>query len=110
VAGLSDGCGREKLRSSRPIEEFLSLVVVNDSALSLLSIMREVFETVRLQPIGYKFAFELLVKCDTRFIILEFPIIFQKRKMGSSKTGVKEGIKIMTLILALWIWKISHKH
>jgi hypothetical protein len=30
--------------------------------------------------------------------------------MGSSKTGVKEGIKIMMLILVLWIWKISHKH
>ena len=34
-------CGREKLRPSRPIEEFLRFVVDNGSALSLLSMMRE---------------------------------------------------------------------
>ena len=85
-------------------------VKVEDSMSGFVAAKRQVFETVHLQPIGYKFALELLVKCDARFRILEYPIIFQKRKMGSSKTGVKEGIKIMTLILALWIWKISHKH
>ena len=34
-------CRREKLRASQPIEEFLRLVVENDSAQSLLSMMRE---------------------------------------------------------------------
>jgi hypothetical protein len=34
-------CGRERLRPSRPIEEFLRLVVDSDSALGLLSLMRE---------------------------------------------------------------------
>ena len=34
-------CRREKLRASQPIEEFLRLVVDNDSAQSLLSMMRE---------------------------------------------------------------------
>ena len=35
-------CSREKLRPSRPIEEFLRLVLDNDSALSLLGWMRGV--------------------------------------------------------------------
>ena len=35
-------CGREKLRPSSPIEEFLRLVLENDSASSLLSMMRGV--------------------------------------------------------------------
>jgi len=35
-------CGREKLRPSIPIEEFLRLVLENDSASSLLSMMRGV--------------------------------------------------------------------
>ena len=34
-------CSREKLLPSRPIEEFLRLVVDGDSALGLLSLMRE---------------------------------------------------------------------
>jgi hypothetical protein len=34
-------CRREKLRASQPIEEFLRLVVENDSAQSLLNMMRE---------------------------------------------------------------------
>ena len=34
-------CRREKLRPSKPIEEFLRLIVDADSALSVLSLMRE---------------------------------------------------------------------
>ena len=36
---------REKLRPSRPIEDFLRLVVDNDSALGVLSMMREAAKT-----------------------------------------------------------------
>lgn len=36
-----DLCGRQKLRPSQPIEEFLRLVVDDDSALNLLRLMRE---------------------------------------------------------------------
>jgi hypothetical protein len=38
-------CGREKLYPSRPIEDFLRLVVDNDSALSVLSMLREAAKT-----------------------------------------------------------------
>ena len=38
-------CGREKLRPSRPVEDFLRLVVENDSALSVLSMIREAAKT-----------------------------------------------------------------
>ena len=34
-------CGREKLRPSQPIEDFLRLVVGNDSAVSVLGLVRE---------------------------------------------------------------------
>jgi hypothetical protein len=34
-------CARDKIRPSLPIEEFLRLVVTNDSAISLLSVIRE---------------------------------------------------------------------
>ena len=71
---------------------------------------RQVFTAVNMQPIGYKFALELLVKSNGSFRILEYPIVFEKRKMGKSKTGFKEGIRTIALIFLLWIWKTKHKH
>jgi hypothetical protein len=38
-------CGRKKLQPSRPIEAFLRLVLNKDSALSVLSMMREAAKT-----------------------------------------------------------------
>lgn len=80
----------------------------NDPMSGFVIAKRQVFENVKLQPIGYKFLLELLVKSKDSFKISEYPITFEKRKMGKSKTGVAEGVRIIELILVLMHWKASH--
>ena len=91
----------------RTARALLSLKI-NDPMSGFIVAKRQVFETVKLQPIGYKFLLELLVKSKESFKITEYPIIFEKRKMGKSKTGAAEGIRIMELILLLIVWKACH--
>lgn len=80
----------------------------NDPMSGFVVAKRQVFETVKLRPIGYKFLLELLVKSRESFKISEYPITFEKRKMGKSKTGVAEGVRTVELILLLMCWKASH--
>ena len=83
---------------------------VEDPMSGFVAIDRRVLNTVKLEPFGYKFALELLVKSNGCFRILECPIIFEARKMGYSKTGLKTGISTMALILLLSLWKTTHKY
>lgn len=93
------------------IAQALLNVKISDPMSGFVVAKRQVFENVRLRPIGYKFLLELLVKSNGSFRISEYPITFEKRKMGSSKTGPFEGVRTMLLILLLFFWKSSHiKH
>jgi glycosyltransferase involved in cell wall biosynthesis len=95
------------LAFSRTSRSLLKLKT-NDPMSGFVVAKRQVFETVKLRPIGYKFLLELLVKSKESFKISEYPITFEKRKMGKSKTGVAEGVRIVELILLLMHWKASH--
>lgn len=84
---------------------------ISDPMSGFVVAKRRVFESVKLRPIGYKFLLELLVKSNGSFRISEYPITFEKRKMGSSKTGPFEAIRTSLFILLLFFWKTSHiKH
>jgi hypothetical protein len=65
------------------------------------------FNSIPFQPIGYKFVVDLIVKSMGRFKVVEYPIVFEKLKMGSSKTG-KEGIETLAVIWMLWFWKTNY--
>jgi dolichol-phosphate mannosyltransferase len=79
---------------------------VNDNMSGFVVAKREVFEQMHPQPFGYKFVLELLVKGRGRFTVVEHPVVFEKRKMGISKTGFGQGVKTFMFILKLWIGDI----
>jgi dolichol-phosphate mannosyltransferase len=83
---------------------------IEDPMSGFVAIDRRVLNRVHLEPFGYKFALELLVKSNGSFRVRECPIIFEARKMGSSKTDVKVGISTLVFILFLWLWKTTHKY
>jgi hypothetical protein len=64
---------------------------------------REVFEQLNLKPLGYKFGLEIISKSKGKFNVAEYPVFFEKRKMGVSKTGFGQGIKTFAFILKLWM-------
>ena len=55
----------------------------------------------RLNPIGYKIALELYVKCRCRSAA-EVPIIFQTRIAGDSKLTVAEQVRYLRQIVGLY--------
>lgn len=102
-----------------PVRQFLSRLFcmfarallklnVKDAMSGFIVAKREVFESVQLNPLGYKYALELLVKSAGKFRVAEYPIVFEKRKMGVSKTGVTTAMTTVALIGRLWLWRAVH--
>jgi dolichol-phosphate mannosyltransferase len=83
---------------------------IKDSMSGFVAIDRRVLTSVRLKPFGYKFVLDLLVKSNGGFKVFEYPIVFEARKMGYSKTGVRVAISTIALILLLWFWKTNHNY
>lgn len=57
-----------------------------------------------LNPIGYKIALELLVKCRCRNVV-EVPIVFSDRLYGESKLTAKQRIEYLRHLAALYRFK-----
>jgi dolichol-phosphate mannosyltransferase len=83
---------------------------IYDPMSGFVAIDHRVLKRVHLAPFGYKFALELLVKANGCFRVLECPIIFEARKMGNSKTGIKVGISAIAFILLLRLRKKIHNY
>lgn len=66
---------------------------IKDPMSGYFAIRRDRFQKAReLNPIGYKIALELIVKCHCK-IVHEVPIFFADRKRGQSKLSLKEQIR-----------------
>jgi dolichol-phosphate mannosyltransferase len=81
--------------------KFTSLVLgleIEDSMSGFSAIKREVYEKIKLNPLGFKINMEILYKSKGRFKAVEVPITFLKRKTGKSKAGASEAFR--TLIFA----------
>jgi len=73
----------------------LPLVRVRDPMAGFFCLRRETFErSAPLNPIGYKIALELMVKCRYRRI-REVPIHFANRRFGSSKLTLREQVNYL---------------
>jgi len=65
-------------------------------------IKRKVYDELQLNPLGYKINMEILYKGKkVGFKTKEVPIIFHKRKTGSSKARIKEGVRTFIFIFKL---------
>jgi len=77
-------------------------ITVKDSMSGFVAIKRKVYDKIKLNPIGYKINMEIFYKSKKfGFKIKEIPIVFQKRKYGRSKAGIKEGFRTLIFILKL---------
>jgi dolichol-phosphate mannosyltransferase len=85
------------------LARFILRIHVNDCMSGFIVARREVFEQLNLKPLGYKFGLEIIAKSKGKFSVAEFPVFFEKRKMGFSKTGFGQGIKTFAFILKLWM-------
>jgi dolichol-phosphate mannosyltransferase len=80
---------------------------VKDSMTGFMVIKRNTFESVKLNPKGFKLVLEVLYKSKkTKAKVAEVPITFHKRVAGESKVGfnykgLKEFARIINLILEL---------
>ncbi|MDX1642963.1 MAG: polyprenol monophosphomannose synthase [Thermoanaerobaculia bacterium] len=66
------------------------LTSVRDPMSGFFALRRETVEkAVRLDPVGYKIALELIVRCDCRAVV-EVPILFGTRRHGESKLDLRQ--------------------
>lgn len=63
---------------------------------------------VRLDPLGYKIALELYVKCGC-CRPCEVPMQFAARRAGESKAGISEGVRFLRHLTRLYRFKIFGK-
>ncbi len=72
---------------------------------------KEIFTTLQLNPIGYKWGLELLVKSQksqNTYKVIEYPIRFTQRKQGSSKADLKQGLQTLYFMFKLYMEKQNH--
>jgi dolichol-phosphate mannosyltransferase len=85
------------------LARFILHINVNDCMSGFIVVKREVFEQLNIKPLGYKFGTAIIYKSKHKFRIAEYPVVFEKRKMGLSKTGFGQAIKTLTFIIKLRI-------
>ncbi|MDI6825944.1 MAG: glycosyltransferase [Candidatus Aenigmarchaeota archaeon] len=89
------------------IASFILNLRVEDSMSGFAVIKRNVYEKLKLNPIGFKINTEILYKGKKLgFKTTEVPIMFRKRKAGKTKVGVsfsglKEGFRILRYVFEL---------
>ncbi len=77
----------------------------SDPMAGFFALRRSAFEAARnLDPIGYKIALELLVKCKCTDV-REVPIHFENRLHGSSKLSLKEQVNYLRHLKRLYDFK-----
>jgi dolichol-phosphate mannosyltransferase len=83
------------------------LTNVKDPMSGFFAIRKSDFEQARdLNPVGYKIALELIVKCGFRNVG-EIPIEFVDRVYGESKLTLKEQLKYIKHLRRLYLWRFS---
>lgn len=82
---------------------------LTDPMSGFFALPRAVYRQARtLNPIGYKIALELIVKCPVERIS-EVPIHFTDRKLGKSKLNVGEQVNYLRHLCRLYRYRIAGK-
>ncbi len=81
------------------------LTAVRDAMTGFFVMPRPVFERAKnLNPIGYKFALELIIKCPCRNVV-EIPIFFSDRQRGESKLNLGEQARYILHLKRLYDYR-----
>jgi dolichol-phosphate mannosyltransferase len=70
---------------------------------------RSVIDAALLRPMGYKILLEILVKGNYRRIV-EIPYVFEERKNGKSKLGLKQYLEFLIHVGMLATKARVHSH
>ncbi|MEM7821748.1 MAG: glycosyltransferase [Candidatus Aenigmatarchaeota archaeon] len=77
-------------------------IKVKDNISGFSAVKKEVYEKIKLNPVGFKINTEILYKAKKfGFRATEVPIVFEQRKLGKSKGSLKEGLRTLKFILEL---------
>lgn len=90
------------------LARFLLDLDIKDTMSGFIVAKKWVFKQLDLRPFGYKFGLEIMVKGKGWLDIREFPVVFEKRVMGYSKTGLLQGLKTFACIFRLFLWRLLH--
>lgn len=85
----------------RKFASFILGLNIEDSMSGFAAIRREVYDKLKLNPLGFKINIEILYKSKNMFKAVEVPITFHKRKAGKTKAGIKEALRTIIFILEL---------
>lgn len=84
------------------LASFLLGLNIKDSMSGFSVVKRDVYNKIKLNPLGFKVNTELLFKAKKLgFKVAEVPITFESRKMGKPKGNLREGIKTLKFIFEL---------
>lgn len=79
------------------------LTSIHDPMSGYFAVRRQAVTAVRdLNPVGYKILLEIIVKCRCREVV-EIPIHFANRHLGSSKLSLREQLKYFRHLRRLYI-------
>ena len=107
--GVSEDDARRKIVSSiaRKFTAVMLGLKIKDTMSGFSATRKQVFDKIKLNPIGYKINLEILYKAGKQgFTAGEVPITFRKRREGKSKVGyniagLKEIVRIIVLTFRL---------
>ena len=82
------------------------LTPTSDPMSGFVAFPRSLLEGHRLEPVGYKIALEVLVRCRPRRLV-EVPYVFQARLAGSSKLGGREIRQYLRHLARLYRYRLG---
>jgi dolichol-phosphate mannosyltransferase len=86
----------------RALESAVLHIGINDPMSGFAAVRREVYDSISLNPLGYKINMEIMYKAKKRgFRIEEVPIVFNPRLAGQSKSNIQEGLRTLFFIFKL---------
>ena len=86
----------------RPFSSIFLNIGVKDSMSGFAAIRKKVYDSITVNPLGYKINLEIMYKAKKKgFTIGEVPIFFKEREEGESKADVREVFRIFRLIFRL---------
>jgi dolichol-phosphate mannosyltransferase len=97
-----DSLDRELI--SRVYCKFAQLIFrlkVRDNMSGFVLVKRRVFLLYTIDTFGFKFVLSLLARSRKHCSVVEYPIVFEQRKMGISKASPLEAVRTLRLIFHL---------
>jgi len=93
---------------TRKFASFILNLPLKDSMSGFAAVKRNVFDKIKLNPLGYKIVLEIAYKAKKKgFKISEVPIVFLRRRYGETKvkvfslSGISELLRIIRLVFEL---------